>query len=149
MTAFRELSSPLNEGRCSCRCRIIAKLPLQFHIQTLSAHGEYRSAQRFKGQLSVPCEIPFGIGRVFRQFFLHLNTDQTVLRTVWSVTYPNEIAAQPEILTHVSDFAEFCCIQLIKLPGTTDVIADMQVFKDTLCQFIKLLKLVVKKQIAG
>ena len=48
------------------------KLPLQFHIQALSAHGEYRPAQRFKGQLSVPCEIPFGIGRVFWQFLPHL-----------------------------------------------------------------------------
>ena len=39
--------------------------------------------------------------------------------------------------------AEFCCIHLIKLTGTTNVIADTQVFKDALCQLIKLLKLVV------
>ena len=48
------------------------KLPLQFHIQALPAQGEYRLAQRFKGQLSVPCEISPGIGRVFGQFLPHL-----------------------------------------------------------------------------
>ena len=48
------------------------KLPLQFHIQALSAHGEYRSAHRFKGQLSISREVPFGISCVFGQFLPHL-----------------------------------------------------------------------------
>ena len=61
----KEPSPLLNEGRCSCGCWIIVKLPLQFHIQTLSAHGKNRPAQRFKGKFTAACKIPFGIGRLF------------------------------------------------------------------------------------
>ena len=62
----KKLSPPLNEGRCSCRCWIIMKLPLQFYIQTLSAHGKNRPAQCFKGQFAAAYEIPFGIGCICR-----------------------------------------------------------------------------------
>ena len=62
----KEPSPLLNEGRCSCGCWIIVKLPLQFHIQTLSAHGKNHPAQCFKGQFAAACEIPFGIGCICR-----------------------------------------------------------------------------------
>ena len=48
------------------------KLSLQFYIQTLSTHGKYCPAQRFKGQFAVACEIPFGVNRVFGQVFPYL-----------------------------------------------------------------------------
>jgi hypothetical protein len=84
-------------------------------MQTLTAHGEYRSAQRFKWQLSLPGEIPSRILCVSGQIFLQLGYgfQKLSFQSVWVVSHRHgllEIAlkAKPPIFSNLSSvFSDF------------------------------------------